>query len=139
MTSAVDNPLEYAREVVGKDPMAQLLGIEVEEVAEGYARCSVTIKPDHLNAVERAHGAIVYGVADQAFAVASNSTGFMALSLSFKITYISGAKDGEKIFAEAEAVNIGTKVSVWKIDVYGAADKLIATGEGIAYHKGHRE
>jgi acyl-CoA thioesterase len=139
MTSTVDNPLDYAKEVVGKDPMAQFLGINVEEVTDAYARCSVTIVPQHLNAVERAHGAIIYAVADQAFAVASYSTGVIALSLSFNITYISGAVDGEKIFAEAEAVNLGTKVSVWKVNVYGSQDKLIATGEGIAYHKGHRE
>lgn len=135
MDQIIKNPTQYAKEIVGKDPMASFLGIQIEEVREGYARCSLTIKHEYLNAVERAHGAAVYAVADQAFAVASNSTGTMALALTMNVTYISGAVDGEKIFAEATPVNISRKISVWKIDVRGAHDKLIASCEGVAYHK----
>ncbi|HPJ39655.1 MAG TPA: PaaI family thioesterase [Spirochaetota bacterium] len=135
MDKTINNPKKYAEEVVGKDPMATFLGIKVDEAREGYARCSLTVKPEYLNAVERAHGATVYAVADQAFAVASNSTGTMALALSMNVTYIAGAVDGEKIFAEATPVSISRKISVWKIDVRGAHDKLIASCEGVAYHK----
>jgi acyl-CoA thioesterase len=131
----IKNPVEYAREVVGKDPMATFLGITVEEAREGYARCSLTVRPEYLNAVERAHGVTVYAVADQAFAVACNSMGTMATAVSFTISYIGPATDGEKIFAEAMPVNVGRKISVWRVDVRGSEDRLIATGQGIAYHK----
>ncbi|HPS59364.1 MAG TPA: PaaI family thioesterase [Spirochaetota bacterium] len=135
MSDYVNNPVSYAREVVGRDPMAQFLGIEVEEVREGYARCSVTIKPEYLNAVERAHGIIIFSVIDQSLAVASNSTGRIAVSINIVVNFIAGAIDGEKIFAEAVPVNNGKKVSVWRIEVRGTGDKLIATAEGLAYHK----
>ena len=65
----------------------------------------------------------------------SNSTGTMALALTMNVTYVAGAIDGEKIFAEATPVNISRKISVWKIDVRGVHDKLIASCEGVAYHK----
>lgn len=135
MENYINDPVCYAKDVVAKDPMARFLGIEAEEVRKGYARCSVTIKPEFLNAVERAHGAIIYAVMDQAFAVASNSTGNIAVSVNFSVNYISAAVDGEKIFAEATPVNIGKKVSVWRIEVHGKGDKIIASGEGVAYHK----
>lgn len=135
MSDYVNNPVAYAREVVGKDPMAQFLGIVVEDVREGYARCSVTIRPEYLNAVERAHGIIIFSVIDQALAVASNSTGVIAVSINIAVNFIAGAIDGEKIFAEAIPVNTGKKVSVWRIEVRGTGDKLIATAEGLAYHK----
>ncbi len=135
MSNLIDNPLEYAREIVGKDPMAVFLGINVDEAGEGYARCSVTVKPEYLNAVERAHGSIVHAVADQAFAVACNSMGSMAIALSMTLNYIAGAADGETIFAEAMPVHVGRKISTWKIEVRGVNDKLIASGESIAYHK----
>jgi acyl-CoA thioesterase len=135
MPELVDNPLEFAREIVGKDPMASFLGVEVEEVRKAYARTSLTIRPDYLNAAERAHGVAVFAVADQAFAVACNSTGYKALALHTSMSYLAAALDGEKIFAEASPVHVGNKVSTWKIEVRGSADKLIATGEGIAYHK----
>lgn len=134
-TYTVDNPIEYAREVVGRDPFATFLGIEVEEVREGYGRCGVTVKPEFMNAVERAHGAFIHAVADQAFAVACNSTGVMAIAVNFTINYLSSAVDGEKIFAEATPVNVGRKISVWNIEVRGNGDKLIANGYGTAYHK----
>ena len=134
MEKYINDPVAYAAEVVAKDPMAQFLGIAAEEVKEGYARCSVTIKPDYLNALERAHGAIVYALMDQALAVASNSTGHASVSLKVSITYTASAIDGEKIFAEAIPVRIGNKISVWRIDVTGSGDKIIASGEGLAYH-----
>jgi acyl-CoA thioesterase len=135
MTDLIKDPVSYAKDVVAKDPMATFLGIETDEVFAGYARCSVTIKPDYLNAVERAHGAIIYAVLDQALAVAANSTGNIAVSLSINVNYISSAIDGEKIFAEAIPVNAGNKVSFWKLEVRGMSDKIIATGNGVAYHK----
>lgn len=132
---SVDNPLEYARNVVGCDPFATFLGIEVEEVRHGYSRVTVTVRPEYLNAVERAHGGFIHALADQAFAVACNSTGVMAIAVNFNINYLSSATDGEKIFAEANPLNIGRKISVWSIQVRGTDDKLIATGVGTAYHK----
>src|SRR4030042_4851463 len=124
----VENPLEYAAEIVGRDPFATYLGIEVEEVREGYSRCSITVRPEHMNAVERAHGAFVYALADQAFAVACNSTGVMAIAVNFTINYLSSAVDGEKIFAAGTPVNIGRQHTGWKVDGRGAGDKSIATG-----------
>jgi acyl-CoA thioesterase len=135
MGGLIENPVSYAENVVGKDPFATFLGVQVEEVREGYARCSITIKPEYLNAVERAHGAAVFAVVDQAFAVASNSTGNMAVAVNFNINYIAAAIDGEKIFAEAVPLNIGRKLSVWQIEVRGLNDKLIAAGQGTVYHK----
>ena|SRR5271157_659868 len=133
--NTVENPIQYARDVVGRDPWAAYLGIEVEEVREGYARCSLTVRPEYMNAVDRAHGAIIHAIADQAFAVACNSTGVIAIAVNFTINYLASAEDGEKIFAEATPVSIGRKISVWNIEVRGAQDKLVANGYGTAYHK----
>jgi acyl-CoA thioesterase len=135
MEEKITDPIDYAREVVGRDPMATFLGIAVDEVKKGYARCSLMIRSEYLNAVERAHGIAVYAVADQAFAVACNSTGTKALAMSINVNYISGALVGETIFAQATPINIGRKISVWKIDVMGSEERLIASCEGIAYHK----
>ncbi len=134
MSKDID-PVKYAKEIVGCDPFASYLGIHVEEVKEAYALCSITIMPQHLNAVNRAHGALVYALSDQALAVASNSMGYSAIALNFNINYISGPADGEKIYAEANPVNIGKKISVWKVNVTDSEGKLIASGEGVAYHK----
>ncbi|MCP4134511.1 MAG: PaaI family thioesterase [bacterium] len=135
MSNTIDNPIEYAKNIVGQEPLSRLLGITVEEVREGYARCSLTIKPEHLNAVERSHGAVISAVAGQALSIASNSTGVMALVINVNLNFISSASEGERIFSESSSLNIGKKVSVWKVEVRGKEDRLIASGEGTFYHK----
>ena len=132
---AITDPIAYARDVVGGDPMATFLGVHIEEVRPGYARCSLLVKPEYLNAADRAHGVTVCAVADQAFAVACNSLGTKALAVSLKLTYTAAAPPGDIIVAEATPVNVGRKVSVWKIEVRGKENALIASCEGIAYHK----
>jgi len=129
------NPIAYARTVVGEDPLARFLGIRIDEVRHGFARCSLPVRPEYLNAVNRAHGAAVAAVADQAFAVACNSMGSMAIAVNLSISYFAAAAAGETITAEATPVNVGRKVSTWRIEVRGEDRRLIASCQGIAYHK----
>ena len=129
------NSIEYAKETVGRDPMAVFLVVTVEEVRYGFARCSLTIKPNYLNALNRAHGAAVYAVADQAFAVAANSMENKAIALNLAINYAAGASEGECLVSEAKPLHIGRKVSIWRIEVRGNDKRLIASCEAIAYHK----
>ena len=75
MKPAIRDPLQYAKEIVGGDPFAAYLGIVIEDVSTGYARLSLKVKPEYLNAVGRAHGGTVGMMIDQAFAVAANSRG----------------------------------------------------------------
>jgi acyl-CoA thioesterase len=135
MTDQEADPIHYAREIVGRDPMATFLGITVDEVRKGYARCSLVIKPEYLNAVERAHGSAIYAVADQAFAVAGNSLGHKGIALNFTINFATGAAKGERIVAEATSLHIGRKVSLWRVLVTGSEGRLVASCEGVAYHK----
>ena len=135
MSESTSDSLEYARTIVGKDPMATHLGITVEEVRRGYARCALVIMPEHLNALNRAHGTAVYGVADQAFAVAGNSLGYKGIAVNFTINFATGAVAGERIVAEATSLHVGRKVSLWKVTVTGRDERLIASCEGVAYHK----
>lgn len=130
-----EDPIGYAREVVGKDPLAAFLGVKIDEVRDKYARCSLQIQNEYLNAVERAHGGIIHALADQAFAIACNSFGSMAVALSFNIDYIAAALKGDTIIAEAKPVNIANKVSVWDINVKDSNGGLVAAGRGVAYHK----
>ncbi len=129
------SPIEYARTVVGQDPLATFLGIRVEEVKEAYARCSVEVKSEYCNAVQRAHGALTYALSDQAFAVACNSTGTRALAVSFNITYIGAASPGARLIAEATPVNRGKRISVWSVEVRDSEGNPVSRGEGIAYHR----
>jgi len=136
MKPEMRDPIRYAREVVGGDPFAAYLGIVIEEVSEGYARLSLTVRPEYLNAVGRAHGGIVGMMLDQAFAVAANSRGLSAVSLTMTTSYHAGAPCGSTLVAEARPVDIKRKVSTWDIVCHMREDdRLIASARGTAYHQ----
>ena len=67
----------FAQRIVSKmmenDRFSEWLGIEIEEVKEGYCRLSMTVREEMLNGFGIAHGGIVFSLADSALAFASNS------------------------------------------------------------------
>ncbi len=130
-----DRNIAYAREIVAKDPMASFLEIELEEVRRAYSRLSVVIKPEYLNALDRAHGMILSAMIDQAAAVAANSMEFDALLVELKINYLAAASAGERITAEAKPIDIKQALSLWVVEVRNASGSLIATGQALGYHR----
>jgi acyl-CoA thioesterase len=136
----MDDPhVEYARETVAKDPMASFLGIRLEEVRRAYARLSVMIKPEYLNAMDRAHGIILSAMIDQAAAVAANSMEDDVLLVELKINYLAAALPGERITAEAKPIDIKKTLSLWVVDVRSPSGKLVATGQALGYRRPRRE
>ena len=126
--------IEYAKNIIGCDPFATFLGIKVEHAEENYCKCSLVLEPHHLNALERIHGSVVCSMCDQVMAVAANTQGRRALSLSMSINFIGSALCGERIISEAVPVNISNKIIVWHVEVK-SNDKVIASGNVTAYHK----
>lgn len=136
MQGHASDPIRYARDVVGGDPMARHLGIEVLEVTTNFARVALTVKPEYLNALGRAHGITVYALADQALAVAANSTGDSAVVLESKINFLSGAPVGTRLVAEARPVERKRTLGLWNIEVRQESDgTLIASCQGLTYHR----
>jgi len=132
-------PLGEFKERVRRDPFAQLLGIEIDQVRKGYARASLKIKDKFKNFSGYVHGGVIFSLADQAFAAASNSMGVLARGLQMNISYISAARVGDKLVAEANQVNFGKRISVYKIEVRNTSGKLIADCQGTVYQKIRKE
>ncbi len=132
----MDDPnIAYAREIVAGDPMASFLGIRLDEVRRAYCRISVEIRPEYLNAHDRAHGMILSSLIDQAAAVAANSMGDDVLLVELKINYLAAAVAGERITAEARPVDIKKSLSLWTVDVRNSSGTLVATGQALGYHR----
>jgi acyl-CoA thioesterase len=130
-----DRHVQYAKDIVARDPMAVFLGIRLEEVRRAYARLSVVIKPEYLNAHDRAHGMILSSLIDQTAAVAANSMECDVLLVELKINYLAAAAPGELITAEAKPVDIKKALSLWAVDVRNASGTLVATGQALGYHR----
>ena len=128
--------IAYARDLVGRDPMARHLGIDVLAVKKDYARLGLTVRAEYLNALDRAHGIIVYALVDQAIAVAANASVGSAMLLESKINYLNGAPQGARLVAEAVPVARKRRIGLWSVMVRQEENNLlIAAAQGTSYHK----
>ena len=77
-------------------------GIQIEEAREGYSRIRMKLTADMLNGHGKAHGGMVYALADTAFAYACNSRNVRTVGAQATMVFLDGAELGEVLVAEAQ-------------------------------------
>ena len=122
------------RTMFERDPASQALGMTLEEIKPGYARMSMTIRPDMLNGHGTAHGGYIFMLADSAFAFACNSHNFNTVGAGCTIDYLSPGREGDLLTAEAVEQALAGKTGVYDVTVTNAEGKTIALFRG----KSHR-
>jgi len=126
---------EDFKERVRKDPFGRFLGIKVDKIEPGYARAHLRVRKEFQNFSGYIHGGLIFSLADQAFAAASNSLERLALGLQMSINYLSPPVIGDGLIAEARQIHSGKKISVYRIKVENSSGKLIADCQGTVYQK----
>ncbi len=121
-----------------RDQFAQHLGIELLELRPGYSRVSMLLEPYMVNGLGLAHGAVIFAVADFAFAAACNSYGTVAVALSMDIHFLSSPEPGERLIGEAREVRRGRRTGLYQLTIEDSAGNLIADLHGMAYRKDTR-
>ena len=116
------------------DEFARQNGIEIVEIAEGYARTRVHIEPRHLNAGGSVQGGVLFTLADLAFAAATNSHGTLTVTSSANITFIRGANTGV-ITAEAHELVNHRHLPFCEVRVTDEASNLLAIFTASGYRK----
>jgi acyl-CoA thioesterase len=99
------------------DPFACGLGITLDEVRPGYARMSMPATEQMKNFHGTIHGGATFALADAAFAAASNSHGVQSVGLTMEAQYLSPAKPGTVLVAEAEEEDLGRRTALYRIVV----------------------
>lgn len=121
------------------EPIASFLGMRLEELSPGYARVSMTVKPEHQNFNGMTFGGIIMALADQAFAYGSNSLALPSVATQFNLHFISGPKVGEEIVAECRVLKSGRRVGISEITVSTREGKLIARATGTTIPTGEQD
>ena len=117
-----------------RDKFAKYVGIEIVEVGKGRAKVKLKVREEHLNGVDIVHGAVIFALADFAFAIASNSHGNVALAITASISFLKSINHGI-LFAEAIEVSKNPKLATYKIDVTHESGELLAVFQGTVYRK----
>lgn len=107
------------------------VGICIDEVQEGYVRCTLAVKPMHLNAMGAVMGGAIFTLADFAFAIAANTRCLIDdrpvewVSLGSSIQYLGQTKD-DTFVAETSCVKQGRHTCVYNILIHDNQGKSIA-------------
>ena len=125
--------LDEVRERFSHDRFATVNGAVIEEIAEGYAKCSMQIKCDHKNALGAVMGGAIFTLADFAFAVAANWQEQPVVSLDASITFLGKAK-GNILIAEAKKIRAGRRMCCYMVEITDELGSQVAhmTSNGFA-------
>jgi acyl-CoA thioesterase len=120
---------------VEAEPFAKKFGLKLIDVQEGYAKVAMTFTEDMENIFGMAHGGALFALIDEAFEVASNSHGTMAVALNMNINYIASPAKGSLLFAEAKEFNKTKKTATYDIRITDSQNKLIVACQALVYRK----
>lgn len=123
------------RERVKSEPYAKMLGLELVKVESGYARIRMAFTERHRNIYGRCHGGAVFSLIDEAFQIASNSSGKIEIALNVNVSYIKAPRDGDVLTAEAKLIENSRRIGHYGIEVRNAAGDLMAACQATAYRR----
>ena len=86
------------------DRFAANSGCVLQEIGDGYARASLTVTDEHLNAGGVCQGGVYFTLADIAIAAVMNSHGQLTFGVENNIVYVKSARTGDTLTAEATEV-----------------------------------
>lgn len=112
------------------DPLAGGLGIELLEMGEGYARTRLRLEKRHLNFNGSVHGAVIFALADAAFAAASNSHESLCAAIHVSADFLRAPAPGSVIYAECWENLLGKRVAHYSMRVSDEAGEEVALFQG---------
>lgn len=107
---------------------ARYMGIETTEIKRGYARGSMMMLDEYKNAVGSGHGGCIFTLADTIGGAAAASYGMRMTTVSCDFHYLSSAMDTKALYAEAEEIKHGKRISVYDVTIRDDRGSLLAKG-----------
>jgi len=113
-----------------EDAASRALGMSVEAMGPGYARLSMSVRPDMLNGFKICHGGFITTLADSAFAFACNSANRLTVAAAITVDFIAPAREGDRLTAEARELSITGRTGIYDVKVVNQAGETIALLRG---------
>jgi acyl-CoA thioesterase len=117
------------------DRFAANAGCRITEVDEQHAVAEMTVTAEHLNGGNVCQGGALFTLADLAIAALMNFSGQLTFGIGNSIMYVSSAKEGDVLRAEACHVANHPKVPSVEVRVTNQEGRLICHVTGMGYRK----
>lgn len=129
----MDDLQQLGERILKAQPFSQLMGTELERLAEGDAVLILPIKPEHLQQHDYVHGGVVSYLADNALTFAGGARFGDAVTVEFKINYARPAR-ASRLRAEARATVAGMQLATCQCEIWaereGESPYLCALAQG---------
>ncbi|WP_188188246.1 hydroxyphenylacetyl-CoA thioesterase PaaI [Nonomuraea sp. SYSU D8015] len=112
------------------DTASAALGIELTELAAGRAVCRMSVTGQMINGHGLCHGGYVFLLADTAFACACNTRGPVTVAAGAEITFVSPAREGDVLVAEAAERTRYGRSGIYDITVRRLDGEVVAEFRG---------
>ena len=119
-----------ARQMLAAEGTGPAWGLQIEETRKGYARVSMVVRADMLNGHGIAHGAMIFALADSAFAYVCNGGNHASVAAQASIVFLDKVAEGETLVAEAEEVAREGRTGVTRVAVRTSEGRTIAEFTG---------
>lgn len=117
------------------DRFAANAGCQITEVDEQHAVAEMTVTAQHLNGGNVCQGGALFTLADLAIAALMNYRGQLTFGINNSIMFVSSAKEGDHLYAEAISVADHHKVPAVEVRITNQEDRLICHVTGMGYRK----
>ena len=128
---------KLSKEVVGfmmkEDRFSQWLGIEVEEITEGYSRIKMVIREEMINGLGIIHGGVTFSLADSAFAFACNNRNNLSVALDTAINFLKPVHVGDTLIAEAKEIHNGRSTGLYQVVITNQHQQQVALFKGTCF------
>ena len=117
------------------DRFAANAGCKITEVDTEHAVAEMVVTNSHLNGANVCQGGALFTLADLAIAALMNARGQMTVGISNSIMFVSSAKEGDHLRAEAVTVCDHHRIPSVEVRVINQEGRLICHVTGMGYRK----
>ena len=118
------------------DRFAAKTGCQLTEVDDQHAVAVMTVTEQHLNGGNVCQGGALFTLADLAIAALMNNKGELTFGISNSMMFVSSARLGDTLRAEAINVADHHKIPAVEVRVTNQEGRLICHVTGMGYRKG---
>jgi len=124
---------EVVAHMMENDLFSQWLGIEVQEIKDGYSKIKMTVRKEMINGFGIVHGGVAFSLSDSAFAFACNNRNVLSVALDTSINFTKPVHVGDVLVAEAIELHNGRSTGLYHITIKNQNDHVVALFKGTCF------
>jgi len=125
-----ESPDACVEALLAEDNASRGLDMELLDSGPGFARVAMLVRENMTNGHGTCHGGLIFTLADSAFGYACNSHGQRTVAQHCSVTFITPARVGMRLIAEAQERHRGERSGIYDVTVRTDDGTVIAEFRG---------